>query len=417
MIYELANFSHTSIGYELSIALPFIILLVLAYYQLSHPLFSLPIFASLFAIYPALTPGVTAILGYEYFTRLNYDLQHDQVLEIASTYLISGFCICLMIGAVMAKTAQSIGRLERYILPLWCLVPLFSLLLALLVMFLEKGTVLWSSYGEVKSAGNAPYSSLVNQMFNVNAAIFLSYLGGRKRQRVIAVVYIVVITFALLTSRRTLALAVLVLSLYSFDLVQFRLKQVALILIVLFLFVLVGEARVVGLFNYFQGDRREVSEIPWFSLPGGASNIFVGTMGVIDLIGSDVLTFPDRFPLSLWPLGIYESNIYSKYPYDYNGGMHIANILYWNGGLPGVIFGGLFVGWIVKKVHTVALRLRNESAATLPAMLSIGFILVLPNFFWYHPIGLLKLSCAILVGYLILMLARRGTSESRLVRS
>jgi len=416
VIYDIADFSNYVLGYWPSIALPFVIIILLALWLIKTFSFNLVIFAAFFSIFPALTPSVTQLLGYKYFTMLNYDLQQDPSLIIAATFLIFTFTAFFLVGATLPNKIDYSQARIRHVLPLLPLVLLFSLVFILLALFLEAGTVLTTSYGEMKFEKEAPYSSLVNQFFNVCAALFLSYVGGAKRQRLIAIFYIIMIALLLILSRRTLAIGILLLLLYHFESIRFTFRQVVGIFISLALMVFIGDARDVGILNYLQGVRSAPSEAVFFSLSGGASNIFVGTMGVIHMHGRDILSFPETMPIFLWPFKIYESDIYGELSYDYNGGMHIANILYWNFGLAGVIFGGLVLGWITMRVHLVVRRLNAEMGGTLAGMLSFGFILTMPNLFWYHPIGITKLSAAILAGFAILTLIK-GATRANLVSS
>jgi len=172
----------------------------------------------------------------------------------------------------------------------------------------------------------------------------------------------------------------------------------------------IGVARSVGIVNYLQGMRSAGSFEHFFSLPGGASNIFAGSMGVIHMLGRDVLSFPETMPIVLWSLGIYESSIYDSLNYNYNGGMHVANIIYWNFGVIGVCFGGLVLGWVTARVHVILLRVVKDLGGTYPAMIAFGYILTLPQLMWYHPIGLIKLTIAVTLGFITLTVIKRATN-------
>lgn len=125
------------------------------------------------------------------------------------------------------------------------------------------------------------------------------------------------------------------------------------------------------------------------------------------MLGRNVLSFPETMPILLWPVEIYEASIYGSLDYDYNGGMHIANTLFWNFGILGVFLGGLLLGWITARAHLVLSRINNDLGGTYPAMIAFCYILTFPQLFWYHPIGLIKLTLAVTLGFIVLTMVKR----------
>lgn len=408
LLYEFANTSNEIFGYWPSILVPFTVIAVLVVWQIRKMSFNLTIFVAIFSIFPALTPATTQIMGYDYFTMLNYDLQQDLALKTAAAMLLSLFTIFLLFGALLPSKVRFRERRERHILNVFPLGILMVTLFLLAFLFLESGSVLQQSYGYIKFEEPARFSSLVNQFINACVATFLCYLGGRTRRRLALVFYIAMIILLLLLARRTLALALIILVTYSFGARTLSFKKILFLCLAVLLLVFIGEARSVGIINYLQGMRSPGSLEFFFSLPGGASNIFVGSMGIIDMLGRDILSFPETTPILLWPFEIYESSIYGSLSYDYNGGMHIANILFWNFGLFGVSLGGLILGWITARAHSILSRINNDLGGTYPAMIAFCYILTIPQLFWYHPIGLIKLTLAVTLGYMVLTLVKRA---------
>lgn len=409
LLYELASISNEAFGYWPPILVPFIVIAVLVVWQIRNMSFNLTIFVATLSIYPAITPAVTEIIGFNYFTMLNYDLQQDPALKTSAVMLISLFTAFIIFGGLLPNRIRYSEPRERHFLGDF---PLGAILVTLFLMatfFLESGTVLTQGYGAIKNEGQAPFSSLVGQFFNACVATFLCYLGSQSRQRLALAFHIAMIVLLLLLARRTVALSLIILLIYSLGSTKLSFKKILFICLTGMLFVFVGEARSVGILNYFQGVRLERAFDSFVSLPGGASNIFGGSMGVIHMLGQDVLSFPETIPILLWPLEIYESSIYGSLGYDYNGGMHFANLLYWNFGLAGVIFSGIFLGWVTTRVHIILSRVTKDLGGTYPAMIGFAFILQLPNLVWYHPIGMIKLMLAVTFGFLILTIIKRAT--------
>ena len=55
-----------------------------------------------------------------------------------------------------------------------------------------------------------------------------------------------------------------------------------------------------------------------------------------------------------------------------------------------------------KIFHIKLVTLRNRSGGDYISMLSVGFVLTLPNTVWYHPVGFIKLFLAITICYFVL---------------
>lgn len=409
LLYELASFLNAVFGYWSCMLVPFAILVFLSVWQARIWSFNLSIIAALLSILPALTPSLTQLLGYNYFTMLNYDLQQDDSLKSAAALLISIFTTFFILGATLPNHISLTRHRQRYYIGYSPLITLLIAVYIIAISFLESGTVFTKGYGVIKLESQAPFSSLANQFINLIVATFLCYLATRSRQRIALIFYIAMIMLLLLLARRTLALTLTILAIYSSGANKLSLKVILFLCASGFLLVFIGEARSVGIVNYINGMRSEGSAELFFSLPGGASNVFVGSMGVIHMLGREILSFPETFPIILWPTDVYESSIYRSLDYDYNGGMHIANILYWNFGIFGLMLGGVFLGWVTTRAHLIASKATKELGGTYPAMLAFAYIITLPNLFWYHPLGTINLSIAVTFGFVVLSMIKPAT--------
>lgn len=393
IIYTIADLANSTLGYGIVRFFPAVFVAAVLVRQARRFRLDLSIVAMLLAAYPMLTPLAADLGGHHYFTALNYDLQGDTTLKVAAILLILLFCVAMWFGS--RGTVSGKVSPYRVIFGEAALVPTALALLVLLTMYLEADFVLRAGYGEIKSV-ETPYSSLVNQAFNGFACVFLSYIGTDRRKRLVALIYAASFVIAVLMARRTLAIGIVVLALYSLGNTRFTVKGVLIIAGTIFLMVFLGIARSVGILDYLAG--ADAERIVYSSLPGGASNIFVGSMGVIDLWNRLHVPSEAWFPILQWPSGRLESDIYAQLGYQYNGGMHLANVLYWNFGLLGVGAGGFLVGRIARRCDALLLNL-DLTGGTLPAMLAAVIAILLPNLLWYSPVGVLNLTVAIVVVY------------------
>lgn len=357
---------------------------------------------------PMLVPFLAELGGFKYITWMNHGLQHDQALKLAAFLLIFIFTYSVLVGARLPHPRFFLVETEPVSIGAAPIIGLFIVNFFLMYEFLESGTVLFSSYGQIKS-DVSPFSSTVNQFFNVSVALAFASIPNAKRLRLIQFIIIVFLIFTMLTSRRTLFVGLLLLLVYTFDVKKLKIWHIFILGLGMYLIMFIGEARDVGILNYLAGYRHLYYWRDIYNMAGGGANIFVGVMGVIDLMGSGKLSFPENMPILLWAFGENESTIYERSGYQYLGGMHIVSVIYWNFGLLGVVVGGLALGRLCKSAGDALHGFTTGSRGTLGVMLSIAFVLVLPNTIWYSPIGLVKLSCAVVVGYLLLAsLNRQG---------
>lgn len=404
LLYQLSAVADGILGYQTITAIPLSIIAIAVYRQLRKFRIDLVVVGLALAALPMLTPWATAIAGFKYFTMLNYGLQDNSTLKSAAVILISIYCISFYTGSFLPKLSISETTQRIIKVNLNVVFVIFCIVFILLTKYLEADTVLFTNYGSVKSHVSH-YSSTVNQIFNLFAAVFLSYCIGAPRRKVIFFAYSCVIVLALLDARRTLAIGCIALLLYTFGGAKFTLKQIFGLGVAIVALWLIGIARSVGLVEYFTQAQQATSKT-FFSLPGGASNIFVSTMGVVDLINSGRLHPEDAMPILSWLSGHREDTIYATYGYQYNGGMHIASVLYWNFGLIGVSLGGALMGWLTKLADNVLRRLSLDRGGTLAAMLAAGYTITLPNTMWYAPIAVIKLSIAIIFVHFVLSAGR-----------
>ena len=395
ILYSLAELSIFVFGYTFCIYTPVLFLIYLVCSQISKFRVSLTILAVFLSMYPMITPILTDFFGYKYFTYLNYNLQEDEALKVSAIILISIFCISIIAGSKI-DFYREVAR-ERFFYSEIFIMAVFAINLVLLLMFLEADTIISKGYGNVKRV-DSPYSSLVNQIFNLSVVVLFAYTATQSRYRLFVVVLCATIVLCFLMSRRTLALALITILFYTSSRVKLSATQIFWIVIAIFTMWFIGEARNSGLVDYFSSAAKTR---PNYSLPGGGSNLFIGAMGVIHMLGTLDVRFPDTFPIIQWFSGVYESNIYPKYGYHYNGGMLLSTTAYWNFGLVGVVIVGGLVGMMTNWCDQVLRNIRTTTGGTFAAMMALTFTIVLPNTLWYKPMGLIKLTLAMILAYQI----------------
>jgi hypothetical protein len=395
ILYSISEGAIFAFGYTFCTFVPVIFIFYCVYVQIKKFRLSLTILAVLLSIYPTITPILTELFGYQYFTYLNYRLQQDEALKVSAIILISIFSISIILGSKVNLYREVIR--ERYFYSEILIIGVFAVNFMLMLLFLEADTIISSGYGQVKRL-DSPYSSLVNQLFNLSVVVLFAYISTQSRYRLFVCILAVTIVLCFLMSRRTLALALITILFCTSSRVKLSPAQIAWIGFFIIAMWFVGEARNSGILNYFGS---AASNRPNYSLPGGGSNLFIGCMGVIHMLGTQNVSFPDSFPIIQWFSGVYESNIYPKYGYHYNGGMLLSTTAYWNFGLVGVALVGGLLGMMTNWCDTVLRNIRLSTGGTSAAMLALAFTITLPNTLWYKPMGFIKLTLAMLLAYQI----------------
>lgn len=411
MLLEFSEILIRSVGYDLAISLAVVPLLLAILVALFRRKIDLVSITMLFSGLPAIAPLAASWSGFDTFTMLNHDLQTPD-LKLSAALLVCLFTLFIFIGGGIdqkIEARRSIGISANASMGLAFATFILS------VLFLESGNIITASYASFKLNDTVSYSSIVNQLFNLVAAFLFATAATHRKRRIVLLLLIGMAILCLVTSRRTLFIGVIILIFFLKWHGQMRTKSLTISMIGILLLIIAGEVRSVGLLNYFSGVQAIAPTIESHSLPGGASNIFVGTIGVIHLNLLGDLLPGDRFPVLGWAFGRLESTIYEGYGYAYNGGMHLAAILYWNVGLVGVIVGGSFIGWMARYSH---IQLENWELGGLPVALSAIFCLLLTNIVWYHPIGFIKALIAMTLFHFILVsLSLRFRAEPKIIQS
>lgn len=405
-IYKVSQWLLGFVNLEALLVIPVTIMSYIILRQIYRREFDLTPVIYILILLPVMTPFFTRLLGFDYFTAMNHYLQRDEVLIVSAMLLILIFFFSAVLGS-RVKLSANILKTRSVDLKIGIIMTVFAINFVLLLLFLELDTILETGYGQIKE-NQSNYSSLVNQVFNLSMAMTFASISSRQRRRLAQVIIMVFIVLALLFARRTLAVGLLILLFYTLRDYKLRIGHVLGGVLALFALWFVGEVRTTGLLPYLSGDRADSVFRSYYSMPGGGANIFIGTMGVIHLLGSGVLKFPYTMPILLWVNGESSSTIYPRMGYAYNGGMHIASVLYWNFGLIGVVLGGILLGAITSSAGKSLRGLKAGKSGNMATSLSIGFVLILPNVIWYSPIGFVKLSIAIIVASVLLRIVVTG---------
>lgn len=377
---------------EFFLLLPFLILgFVTANSLLFRRNLTLQYFTFVLSLVPALTPGISLLGNYSSYTLLNLHLQREDSIVTHAILIICVFSLMILVPGkalfirVLPNKLASItfGRQVSYLMAGSCV---------LVALFLfERGTIFFSDYKSLFEA-KSKYSSLYNQIFNIFAVFAISHFIKFKDAKRLRLFFLIIIFASLLVSRRTTSLGFIFLYFCLNSFGRLSMRNILILTVGGFGLWFVGEARNVGLLNYFNSDSLN-ERLLYYSMPGGGANIFVSLLGVIDYLSAGVESVDFHVPMLQWFRGVIENDIYSDLGYDYNGGMHIAAIFYWNFGIIGVVFGGLFLGLIVTNISRV---FGSENGKfRLDLQISIAFVILLPNILWYHPIGFIKICVAL----------------------
>lgn len=365
----------------------------------------------LLILIPALSPLSAYLMGVELFTLQNPELQQDLNLNgiaILLTLLFSGFSLFGFLRPITFRGSISIPNImvesNTRILVL-------TFFFIMFIFFLESGNIVTSDYANFKSSGSSPFSSLVNQAFNAAAAIILVDWTTRKKQRVNIFFLLLFICFCLVVSRRTLALGLIIFLIAVTSQRRISVRMYITIGLGVVLLFLVGLVRDVGLSTFFlEGDFREKT-INVFYLPGGASNVYMTLLTTLDLDATNGLpSVPDFGPWS-WFSRRYEGTFIELAGYDYNGGFFIVALVYFHTGVMGIAFLGYILGVAVNKVEAAISEIYTNGFGRWSTSVAIGFLIVLPNTLWYHPVGFIKLFAAITVGYMVFSILPRKVAS------
>lgn len=403
----LLNLSESVVGFigeDYALMIAFIPIIIAVGALLLRRKFDLVMFVALFAALPGLAPIAAYAAGYPVFTFLNHDLQTPELI-FAGEVLIGLMCLTILVGGSAPVVTKPRPQLTLGLVPSTGMAFVAAILVFL---FLENGNVVTSSYGEIKLYKEAPYSSLVNQLFNLSAAFLVASANSKNKQQIVMILLALVAVYCMLVARRQLFIGIVLVIFYVRFGAKLTIKQMILGALALFLLWFVGEFRSVGLTNFLAGERL-IRTQDVHTLPGGASNVFVGVLGVIHLNNFADLLPVQRMPILGWPAEIYENTIYEQSGYIYNGGMHLVNVLYWNFGIFGVVLGGFFVGRVTRWVHAYC---EDWQAGGYPTAIAVLFLLSTPSIFWYHPIGFIRAAIALSVWYLLLRVLYRGQAGS-----
>lgn len=355
-----------------------------------------------FSVVPMFTPYATTFLGFEYFTAMNYDLQTDPILINSAVLLIASFSIFMYIGSIIKInfSAMDVGNLPT--LNAGMTISLAIIVLVMMLLFLEAETILFTSYATVK-AQTGELSSTTQQILNISVALLIMCARGDRAKLFTQIFLIAALVIALLVSRRTVALSIVVLFFLMNPHVRLSVRRYILIIVGMLALLALGEIRAVGFTDFMAGVRADSVLLNYYSMPGGGANIFMSVMGVIHMVGSGVLQFPATMPVMLWPQGIVESQLYEAAGYQYNGGMHLSAVLYWNFGLLGVVLGGLVFGVFLGQLLRHGKLQQSGASKIVDGYLAL-IIMMFPLLIWYGPYGFVRSIIAFSIIVLLLRL-------------
>lgn len=402
MLYTYAEYILDLVEYEticIIAILPIIYIILNKIYNSEFDIISL---ALLFILLPVSTPALTTYSGFEYFTAMNRDIQTPELI-VSALILILLFALSVSIGASFkGKDFTFVESPLKFSEPFFYFVMILNFVL--FFSFIESGNIIFSDYGSLKMI-ETPYSSIVQQFFNLSFACIISTCVSDRRKKLIKYTILFLILFALVISKRNLAVGLGVIYLYQLTGGHLTRKQIGYIIVGVGLLYFIGQARSVGVLNYINGV--EVEIVDYYSPKSGGANIFLSTVGSIHLILFGNLDQWEKFPIFYIFQGIGQGSIYESHGYSYNGGMHLAATLYWNFGLLGVIIGGLGFGKLLTMAHQGLAKMGGHYTGGISLTFYIILTLLLSSILWYGPLGIIKAGAALFIFALVLKVLTR----------
>jgi hypothetical protein len=369
--------------------------------------------------FPALSPFFAwDIMGKGLFSLAAPELQLDKVLVDKALYLYAlaaaSFAITSLAQSSKQLKSECAQQFPEKFLPnetLW----FFAIMTVLGAYFLESGpTILTTSYADMKAetASATPWVSLLGITFGG----FWSFLFvfGRDRKLLFWVLTVIIFVWLFLHVRRVELFGIaFVLFLWA----KYFIKPVPLLLLFAGFILLqfsMGYLRYVPWIDYIAGDveitDKQFSETELanrnnkIALPGGASNVFLSGLHLVNLKEKNILSDKDEFTMAEWipslvpntiwralgkkPFTIEHQSIYQKMNLRYVGGMPLLTVFFLNGGIWFVIIFGILHGYfanLVDKVFERDLKPNLAHGGSLSLLVAAVFIFYQFRLQWYNP--------------------------------
>ncbi|NNJ92072.1 MAG: hypothetical protein HKP55_10375 [Gammaproteobacteria bacterium] len=388
--------------------------------------------------FPALSPFFAwDIMGKGLFSLAAPELQFDKVLVDKVLYLYALAAASYAILSLRHSSTQLKNECTRHVsdrfLPnetLW----FFGIMALLGAYFLESGaTILTTSYADMKAESVAATPLVALLGITLGGFWSLLFVFGRNRKRLFWIITAIIFVWLFLHVRRVELFGIaFVLFLWA----KYFIKPVPLILLFvgfILLQISMGYLRYVPWIDYIAGNV-EITDKQFsktelanrnnkIALPGGASNVFLSGLHLVNIKEKNILSEKDEFTMAEWipslvpntiwralgkkPFTTEHQSIYQKMNLRYVGGMPLLAVFYLNGGIWFVIIFGILHGYfaiLVDKVFDRDLKPNLAHGGSLSLLVAAVFIFYQFRLQWYNPQTMFRAIVYSLIIYFLIHL-------------
>lgn len=418
----------------LVIVISFIILII------KNNIISISTLVYVIIFFPALSPWYAFdFSNMPYFSMAAIHLQDDLSLINKTVFLFAYASVCYVIPSLLVRGKHHI-TLEReeayyifknnfviYLLGFLCLITAYSI---------DPGpTLITAGYNQVLQS-RFEYSPLLNILvLSFSSLWVLFFLYGRKNKFFFTFVTSLILIWFLLHARRVELIGMLIVLFLWLSSYYSHKKIIFFGALSLWALIFIGEVRSMSFIDYFTSNKETSAEkgkdFGKAPLPGGASNIFISGMHIVNAADSNILTNEETRTILQWVPALIPGSIWKAFDYDpptteheivfeknnlqYVGGMPIIMVFYLNGGILLIAIYALAQGYLSKVMDNI---LQNNFFNNLNKKVSLKLFVVLVmlivsfRFFWYNPQTPLRV---ILYAFLIYAIFRPFISKKHVV--
>lgn len=376
-----------------------------------RPLLSFDVMSYVIIFFPALSPLFAFnLMDAQLFSMHSRELQGDMALINKSVFLFAIAAISFVSIATPASSSKNtlFVREDPTCFP-YPLVLLLAVAAVCSAYVIEPGpTLLTANYAEVLENRLEPTPLVVLVATCLGGFWAMLFLYGRQHRPLFWMTSTIILLWLTLHSRRVETLGIMIVFIvWATSLQVDKRKIMFMALAFVALQFMVGETR-----DDSRVDTPAGTEIMKLrdlnkgkaALPGGASNVFLAGLLLVDTKDHQVLTFQEQFtmiewvrsmvPNKLWGLAGLPSSasehelVFIRFGLDYAGGMPLLAAFYFNGGIPLVLFFGVLHGFIARRIQHVVDRDLKPNArlgGTVPMLVAVVFMIYQFRYHWYNP--------------------------------
>jgi hypothetical protein len=397
---------------------------------LNQPIISFQVIVFAIIMLPAFSPFFAwVIFDKELFSLAARFLQYDRLLVDKTVYLYA-----LAAFAYVSTAAQKFGNYvklsticsTKYSILYQKILILLGILTVASVYVLESGpTIITANYSEIKAGHwleQSSFTAFLGVMFGGLWSIM--FLFGRHYKKLFWFVTIAALVWLFLHIRRVEVFGVvLVLVLWTRYFVSYK-RLLFFFVVFISIQAGIGMVRNFSLYQHFTDNREQSSAISEkAALPGGASNVFLTALHLVNVKDKEMLTKNENFTMKEWPRSIIPNTIWEAFGLNkiqnehdivfdrlglnYVGGMALLGAFYLNGGVALVLIYGLLhgaIGQIVDRYLNTHLKLNLYRGGTVGLLVAFVFIIYQFRYHWYNPQTMFRAVAFTFIIYLVLNL-------------